>query len=99
MLDAITGRVADWVATLTDIELVPALADVHRRTQAVRHLVFDEPWAAALDLPGLDRREGGAARLAQRLGLTEGRVRALLSQLAQWHLLELAWPTEEARPP
>jgi transcriptional regulator with XRE-family HTH domain len=48
LVEALTGRLSDFVAELVPIEQVPALLDAHRQRHASRRLAFDEPWVAAV---------------------------------------------------
>ncbi len=48
LVDALTGRLPDFVGALVPIEEVPALSDEHRRLAAARRLAFDAPWTEAL---------------------------------------------------
>lgn len=48
LVDAITGRVHDFVAALVPIEQVPALLQAHRRAEAARRIAFHEPWTEAV---------------------------------------------------
>lgn len=55
LVDVLTGRVSDLVASLVDVAQVPALADRHQRLEASRSLAFDAPWTeAVLRLLGTD---------------------------------------------
>ncbi|MEO0602993.1 MAG: helix-turn-helix domain-containing protein [Myxococcota bacterium] len=86
LVEAITGRVVDLVAALTDIAAVPALAPLHARLQAARALATAQPWSAAvvaaLDVPGLATVEGAAARIGQALELPPDVVDTILDTLA-----------------
>lgn len=83
LVQALTGRVSDLVGELVSPGAVPALAPLRARSEALRRLQRDVPWAGALlmllqsapyrDLPG--HRPGW---LARRLGIpTEEEVRSL----------------------
>lgn len=83
LVQALTGRATDLVAELVDAESVPALTPLRARSEALRALQQDVPWAGALlmllqsapyrDLPG--HRTGW---LARRLGIPgEEEVRSL----------------------
>jgi len=48
MIDAMTGRLPDFVGLLVSISQVPLLSAVHRRTRRARRLLRDEPWAVAV---------------------------------------------------
>ena len=45
IVNAITGRVAEWVAEIVPIDAVPALAPSYHRLSASRELAFEEPWS------------------------------------------------------
>lgn len=63
LLDAMTGRAAEWVAELVPIESVPSLAPAYRVAVAAKQLAFELPWTEAI-LRALEttsgRRHGGA---------------------------------------
>lgn len=75
LVEALTGRASDLVAELVPAEHVPALAPLRARSEALRRLQLDVPWAGALlmllqsapyqDLPG--HRPGW---LSRRLGIS-----------------------------
>lgn len=48
LVDALTGRLPEWVAGFVPIESVPSLAQRHARASAARHIAFDAPWSEAL---------------------------------------------------
>lgn len=48
LVSAITGRVADLVARLADIDKIPALAEQYRLQCAARELAFAEPWSVPI---------------------------------------------------
>ena len=74
LVEALTGRAGDLIAELVSIEDVPALAPLRARSEAIRRLQQDVPWAGGLlmllqsgpyrDLPA--HRPGW---LARRLGI------------------------------
>lgn len=74
LVQALTGRVTDLVRELVDADRVPALTPLRARSEALRRLQEEVPWAGALlmllqstpyqDLPG--HRQGW---LARRLGI------------------------------
>lgn len=79
LIEAATGRVADWVAALVDIASVPALAAQVSLRRSVRRLAFEEPWSPAL-LALLDAHpEADPQVLAERaLGLDAEQAAALV---------------------
>jgi transcriptional regulator with XRE-family HTH domain len=48
LLDALTGRLPEWVAAFVPIEGVPSLAERHRRVLAAKRVAFDAPWSEAI---------------------------------------------------
>jgi hypothetical protein len=48
VLDAITGRVTDFIAALVNIEQVPLAREEHARINTSRELAFTEPWTSAV---------------------------------------------------
>ena len=48
ILQAITGRVTDFIAALVDIERVPSARAQHAKVRASRELAFVEPWTSAV---------------------------------------------------
>ncbi|MEQ1568799.1 MAG: DUF4423 domain-containing protein [Myxococcota bacterium] len=48
LVEALTGRLSDWVARLVPIEQVPALRDSYERRVASRRLAVDVPWSEAV---------------------------------------------------
>lgn len=85
MVDAITGRVHDWVAALVPIDAVPALKAAHDQAIAARRLALDHPWTEALlRLLETDATHDlGEAAIATALGLSTAEVAALLQLLSQ----------------
>ncbi|HYO94164.1 MAG TPA: helix-turn-helix transcriptional regulator [Polyangiaceae bacterium] len=48
LLDAITGRLPEWVASFVPIERVPSLVPRYQAATAARRLAFDAPWTEAV---------------------------------------------------
>ena len=48
LLDALTGRAADWVATLVPIHLVPELEPRFLAIRQAERIAFDVPWSSAV---------------------------------------------------
>lgn len=48
LVQALTGRAPDWVASFVDIERVPSLAARHNAARAAARLAYDHPWSAAI---------------------------------------------------
>jgi transcriptional regulator with XRE-family HTH domain len=85
LLEALTGRLTDWVAALVPIEAVPSLAPAHAARTRVRRLVFEEPWTAGvLPLVGLLQPLHDPARpIARKLGIEVETVQRVLLALAE----------------
>ena len=86
LLDAITGRLPEWVAELVDIDQVPSLAGRFRAVSAARRLAFEAPWTEAvlrlLETTAYRKlRRHRSELIAQALGLTEAEVDACLERL------------------
>ena len=82
VLEAITGRAADWVAELVDIDTIPALRGRRRQARAVRLLAHDHPWSPAVlaildTLPAMTRQEQLTA-ITARLPLPSHSVEEIL---------------------
>ncbi len=79
LIDALTGRVQDWVACLVDIEAVPSLSPRVDQADAARRVAVEEPWSLAVLLAieaGFDEGE-----LARTLGLEPEHLQRCLSLL------------------
>lgn len=48
LLDAITGRLPEWVECFVPIEQVPSLLPRYRQVLAARRVAFDAPWCEAI---------------------------------------------------
>jgi transcriptional regulator with XRE-family HTH domain len=48
LLDAITGRVPDWLAEFVPIERVPSVGERYSAALVARRLAFDAPWTEAI---------------------------------------------------
>lgn len=48
LLDAITGRLPEWVAEIVPIDEVPALAGRYHAAAAAKRLAFEKPWTEAI---------------------------------------------------
>lgn len=97
LVEAITGRVADLVASLAPIAAVPALADRHAALEAGRRLSREQPWTgaviAALDTApyrALPAHRDGA--IAEVLGLSVEAERACLADLLARGVIERDGP-------
>ncbi|HEV8550700.1 MAG TPA: DUF4423 domain-containing protein [Polyangiaceae bacterium] len=71
LLDAITGRTAEWVAELVPIERVPSLSRAYRVALAAKRLAFELPWTEAilrvLETASASRHDGGSAEWVARV--------------------------------
>lgn len=95
LVEAATGRVADLVAQLVDIDEVPALVEQVALRRSVRQLAFDQPWSPAVlafldTLPAGRRSRGLVGRLAQALLLDESQALALLDEVERSGALDAA---------
>jgi len=48
LVDAMTGRLPEWVAAFVPIELVPSLTGRFRAADAARRIAFEVPWSEAV---------------------------------------------------
>jgi DNA-binding phage protein len=92
LIDALTGRLPEFVAALVPIDRVPALMAAHRRQEAARTCAYAFPWSSAV-LALLDtvdrraerepssRRPECAAGIAQRLGVSAQVVEDCIEEL------------------
>ena len=48
LIDACTGRLADFVDAMGLVDRVPSVALVHRQSVQARRLLFEHPWAVAV---------------------------------------------------
>lgn len=83
LLDALTGRAADWVAALVDIERVPSLSVAHAAQRTAQRIVYERPWAAGVLvlLGAAPPARDPAPRIARALDRPEAEVRDLLDAL------------------
>jgi transcriptional regulator with XRE-family HTH domain len=85
MVDVSSGRLVDFVATLTDPAGVPPLAREHAMLQRAREAAYRHPWSQAvlraLELP--QPKRGQSAWLAQTLGIEVREVTCALEVLEQ----------------
>lgn len=101
LVEALTGRAADLVAELVPIDEVPALAPLRARSQAIRTLESEVPWASALMLllrsgAYLDLPAHRPGWLGSRLGLAADQEAHSLSLLEQ--VEAIAWDGTRYRP-
>jgi hypothetical protein len=93
LLDAITGRLPEWVAELVDIAGVPDLVGRHEAANAARRLAFEVPWTEAilrlLDTTAYRRlRRHRSSFLAHALGIADDEVDACLGRLLVADVIE-----------
>jgi DNA-binding phage protein len=92
LVDACSGRLAEFVSRLVDIEQVPSLLSEYRRTVASRDLIFQHPCAsavlAALDVRSDLTREAAPRTLAGSLELDETEVEGALEALDRAGVVE-----------
>ena len=86
LLDAITGRVHDWLAEFVPIERVPSVGERYSAALAARRLAFDAPWTEAilrlLETTQYQRSSHhDDAWLAERLGISVEEVSRGLAAL------------------
>ena len=83
VVEAMTGRVADLVALLVDIDQVPVLRARYRQARASRRLAFDAPWTEAV-LRVLEAHRGlEPPVLAEHLGIDLATTTQCLGQLLE----------------
>jgi len=92
LLDAITGRLPEWIAELVDIAAVPSLVPRFRAIHAAKHLAFEVPWTEAVlrlletrAYVGLARHEPGF--IAERLGIERAEEERCLERLLQAEMI------------
>jgi hypothetical protein len=93
LLEAITGRAAEWVSTLVPIERVPSLASEYRRVLAARNVAVDYAWSEAMmrvmETTGFRGHRGDSvAFIAEALGASDADIRQGLLALEQAGLIE-----------
>lgn len=101
LLDAATGRLADWVAALVPIESVPALEPIFRRAAAARRLSSDRPWSEAvlrvMETAAYSARQHSAAFIAETLRVDEDLVEEVVATLEAGGLIERVGNTYRVR--
>lgn len=94
LIDALTGRLHDWVNELVDVDALPVLAARVARADAARAVFADEPWSVPVLLlvetvPYQSLGRHSDAWLARVLGLSESRVATCVRRLAAAGLLAM----------
>lgn len=92
LLDAITGRLPEWIAELVDIAAVPSLVPRFRAMHAAKHLAFEAPWTEAVlrlletqAYLALPRHEPGF--IAARLGISGAEEERCLERLLRAEII------------
>lgn len=85
LIEATSGRMLDFVATLCDPAALPSLAARWKQLQLARNVAYDEPWShavlRALQLEGAPRSGSQLEYISARLGLPQLEVARLLRVL------------------
>ena len=105
LVEAMTFRLLDFLASFTNIERLPAVVEHYRALEAARKIPYDVPWSHAVlralelsDYRALRRHQPGW--LAQRLGISREEEELCLSALATAHQIKLErrlWVADETR--
>ena len=92
LLDALTGRLPEWLAELVEIARVPSLLPRFRAMHAAKQLAFEVPWTEAVlrlletrPYLALARHEPGF--LAARLGIERAEEERCLERLLQAEII------------
>jgi transcriptional regulator with XRE-family HTH domain len=93
MLDALTGRLPEWIAELTDIEKVPSLEPRFRAASAAKQLAFQLPWTEAvlrlLETASYRRqRRHRSSFIAECLGIETALVQTCIERLLAAQVIE-----------
>jgi len=93
LLDAITGRVHDWVQALVGVEKVPTLYGRYAQVQAARRLAWERPWSEAvlriLETQSYKNlKEHHHQNIADRLKISEQEVKELLAELVEAGIID-----------
>lgn len=93
LLDAITGRLHEWVGGLVSVEKVPTLYGRYMQIEAARRLALERPWSEAIlrvleTSAYLKRKSKRSEHIAEVLGIELVEVRALLSELDSAGIIE-----------
>ena len=105
LLEAMTFRGLDFLASFTHIERLPAVAEEYRALEAARKIAYDVPWSHAVlralelsDYRALRRHQPGW--LARRLGISREEEERCLSALATARQIKLQgglWVEDETK--
>jgi hypothetical protein len=88
LIDALSGRLPEWIAHFVPIESVPSLVERHSKAAAAKRIAFDAPWSEAIvrmletnTLHQLGRQD--ARSIAQHSGIPEAEVARCLALLVE----------------
>jgi DNA-binding phage protein len=105
LVEAMTFRMLDFLASFTHIERLPSVAEEYRALEAARKIAYDVPWSHAVlralelsDYRALKRHQPGW--LACRLGISRDEEERCLTALATARQIKLQsglWVEDESR--
>ena len=105
LVEAMTFRMLDFLASFTQIERLPSVAEEYRALEAARKIAYDVPWSHAVlralelsDYRALKRHQPGW--LARRLGISREEEQRCLTALATARQIKLQsglWVEDESR--
>ena len=105
VVEAMTFRLLDFLASFTNVERLPAVAESYRALETARKIAYEVPWSHAVlralelsDYRALRRHPAGW--LARRLGISREEEELCLSALATARQIKLErglWVAEETR--
>lgn len=88
LVDALTGRLPEWVAGFVPIESVPGLAERYAKAAAAKRIAFEAPWSEAIlrllettQFVELERHD--AATFARHAGIPEDDAARCLALLVE----------------
>lgn len=105
LVEAMTFRLLDFLASFTQIERLPTAAEAYRALEAARKTAYDVPWSHAV-LRALELSDYRALRkhrpgwIARRLGISQQEEETCLSALATARQIKLElglWVADETR--
>lgn len=92
LVEAASGRVADFVAELVPIELVSEMAPIHAARLSARRLAFEQPWTEAilrlLELPECHAQHDGVSWIARTLDVERSIVETAVEAMAAAGVIE-----------
>jgi hypothetical protein len=105
LVEAMTFRLLDFLASFTHIERLPAAAQEYRALETARKIAYDVPWSHAVlralelsDYRALRRHQSGW--LARRLGISRDEEESCLTALATARQIKLErglWVVDQTR--